>query len=1094
MGKCFPLAHRGRLGVECRFALELMISPELPAPFVVALITTYHRSSLLGRLLASMAAIRTPLAVVVVDNGDDPATAAVVEAYGHQGGTQGIREISRLVPGVNLGCGGGLEYGERAVLERYPQATHLWILDDDAEVTPGVLEQMLAAMEQQRAVAAQPCIVDEQGEIYWFPGVIDPKAFRLLKKGCTPADYLEKFGGEPKPFSWACGVSLLVARKAFEKQGFHRTDFWIRGEDLEFSLRLTYRDKGIFVPGAVVRHLPPAGAQEGERKKVIYLLRNHAYMALRLPHGRRILRSLAGNVWRFVKSHGLASVGEAVGAILRGAAAKLGPVAPPPAGKCNLTISLADQEFETTKSIGIFNVATSLAETFAADRRIHRLTVFSNSTIRSAGLGTNARVLLFDSVIKSKIARFIWTQWRIYSAEPTTPDSWLFLPKGFASVFKKPPCRLAAYVHDTMLFYYAAKYPGQMPFFESLYFRHALMATLKYADVIFTNSDFTRGEVLKLAQSLHIAAPPIVVAGIGFSAPLELPAAKKNQLLFLVSKWPHKLTALAIEYADRWQRETQYNGEVLWIGSIPETVRRPSHQNWRFYPRLPEAAYRKIFRESRVLVFFSDYEGFGMPPVEAAISHVCPVYSNVAAVSKVMGRVGFSFENSEYDSFARAVENGLNCPESMIKEWSETLLKAHSWAKVSETIIDTLLQVEKNLCHNLLVFAHIPPPHHGQSYMVKLMLDGFGRKRLAFSNPLAQPVACFHVDCRFSDGMEDIGIVRAGKLFLLLRYAAEAIWIRMRHGARTFYYVPAPGKRSALYRDWIVMALCRPFFSRIVLHWHASGLGEWLDKHGTPLERRITKMLLGAPDLSIAQAQASSEDAHWLRSKKIAIVPNGIPDPCPEFDRELLSIRKARAKGRQERIKAAESSAEPLIIRALYIAHCIREKGLFDSIEGVAKFNQQHREMRIHLTVAGSFMNAAEEQEFKERISQSDLAGAVFYAGFISGQEKKKLLAETDILCFPTYYSAESFGLVIVEAMAYGIPSVATTWRAIPEILPPDYPGFVKPQSPDEIADAFLRLAGVDIAAELRARFLENFSEASHLRQMEEAIKRLDRV
>ncbi len=26
----------------------------------------------------------------------------------------------------------------------------------------------------------------------------------------------------------------------------------------------------------------------------------------------------------------------------------------------------------------------------------------------------------------------------------------------------------------------------------------------------------------------------------------------------------------------------------------------------------------------------------------------------------------------------------------------------------------------------LLVFAHTPPPHHGQSYMVKLMLDGFG--------------------------------------------------------------------------------------------------------------------------------------------------------------------------------------------------------------------------------------------------------------------------------------------------------------------------------------------------------------------------------
>jgi hypothetical protein len=36
----------------------------------------------------------------------------------------------------------------------------------------------------------------------------------------------------------------------------------------------------------------------------------------------------------------------------------------------------------------------------------------------------------------------------------------------------------------------------------------------------------------------------------------------------------------------------------------------------------------------------------------------------------------------------------------------------------------------------LLLFAHVPPPHHGQSYMVKLILDGIGgdqRKRTFFS-------------------------------------------------------------------------------------------------------------------------------------------------------------------------------------------------------------------------------------------------------------------------------------------------------------------------------------------------------------------------
>src|SRR5882757_8260343 len=48
----------------------------------------------------------------------------------------------------------------------------------------------------------------------------------------------------------------------------------------------------------------------------------------------------------------------------------------------------------------------------------------------------------------------------------------------------------------------------------------------------------------------------------------------------------------------------------------------------------------------------------------------------------------------------------------------------------------------------LLVFAHTPPPHHGQSYMVQLMLAGFGgdarRKKGAAASPYG--VECYHVN------------------------------------------------------------------------------------------------------------------------------------------------------------------------------------------------------------------------------------------------------------------------------------------------------------------------------------------------------------
>src|SRR5580765_7049621 len=116
----------------------------------------------------------------------------------------------------------------------------------------------------------------------------------------------------------------------------------------------------------------------------------------------------------------------------------------------------------------------------------------------------------------------------------------------------------------------------------------------------------------------------------------------------------------------------------------------------------------------------------------------------------------------------------------------------------------------------LLVFAHTPPPHHGQSYMVQLMLAGFGgdRRKLhssngaplnghkgsATENPRRFGIECYHVNARLSQRLEDIGDLRVGKFILLLGYCAQAVWCRFRYGVTNFYYIPAPGKRSALLR------------------------------------------------------------------------------------------------------------------------------------------------------------------------------------------------------------------------------------------------------------------------------------------------------
>lgn len=404
----------------------------------------------------------------------------------------------------------------------------------------------------------------------------------------------------------------------------------------------------------------------------------------------------------------------------------------------------------------------------------------------------------------------------------------------------------------------------------------------------------------------------------------------------------------------------------------------------------------------------------------------------------------------------------------------------------------------------LLVFAHVPPPHHGQSYMVKLMLDGFGgNRRRTASTPVRYDVECYHVNVRLSKHLEDIGDLRFGKFVRLLLYCFEAIWCRFRYGVDNFYYVPAPGKTSALVRDWMVMLLCRPFFKRFILHWHAAGLAKWLETCTQIQSRSFTYSLMKDMDMSIVLSKYNRADAEKLFPRRIAVVNNGIPDPCPAFEQDVLPRRKNRLAARRRLLAGQTLSSEeqthagndPQIVRLLYLAHCTREKGAFDAMAGTALGNKKLAEMgaplTLRLTVTGSFVTAEDRAEFEALMQKPEVASCVQYAGFVSGEEKEKLLRNADIFCFPTFYPNENQPVNLIEAMAYGLPVLTTRWRSLPELFPRDYPGLVDVRSLPQTADALLRLMSEDGEA-LRGVFLKSFTIENYLSGLSDAFHKAE--
>ena len=396
---------------------------------------------------------------------------------------------------------------------------------------------------------------------------------------------------------------------------------------------------------------------------------------------------------------------------------------------------------------------------------------------------------------------------------------------------------------------------------------------------------------------------------------------------------------------------------------------------------------------------------------------------------------------------------------------------------------------QSDLRMKLLIFSHVPPPFHGQSYMVRMLVDVLrGDVRSAARGA---EVEVFHVDARLSDSIENIGQAGFKKVLLLIKYCLRAVWWRVRHDVRNFYYVPAPGLRAAVYRDWIVMAFCRPFFPFVIYHWHAVGLGDWIETQARPWERLVSRWLLGRPELSIVLGEFNRRDALQLRSQHIAVVPNGIPDPCPEFDESLRKIRISCAVLRRQLLgyestggqRIDKPASDGCEFRVMFIGLCHRSKGLFDALDAIALANRrlQSSPLRISLAVAGGFWTDAERVEFESRIQRPDLTRdgtpLVVYKGFVSGESKQVLFRECDCLCFPTYYPAESFGLVVAEAMAWGMSVVATRWRTVPELLPSKYAGVVDIQSPEQVSEALIQMAGSQYDDRLRSLFLERYTD-----------------
>ncbi|WP_395319484.1 glycosyltransferase family 2 protein [Fructilactobacillus frigidiflavus] len=177
----------------------------------------------------------------------------------------------------NVGGAGGFSYGLKFAYLNGPYDFY-WIMDDDTLPEPDALEKLLMVNENVDAGVLASNVLWRDTDI---PAIMNiPEASKDWTDGSLKSIY---------KINNSSFVSMLVSNKAIERLGLPIKEFFIWGDDKEYSSRIIKKMGGYFVPESIVRHQTKTNTtvdiinepNENRINRYFYAERNELYIAKR---------------------------------------------------------------------------------------------------------------------------------------------------------------------------------------------------------------------------------------------------------------------------------------------------------------------------------------------------------------------------------------------------------------------------------------------------------------------------------------------------------------------------------------------------------------------------------------------------------------------------------------------------------------------------------------------------------------------------------------------------------------------------------------------------------------------------------------------
>ena len=200
----------------------------------------------------------------------------------------------------------------------------------------------------------------------------------------------------------------------------------------------------------------------------------------------------------------------------------------------------------------------------------------------------------------------------------------------------------------------------------------------------------------------------------------------------------------------------------------------------------------------------------------------------------------------------------------------------------------------------------------------------------------------------------------------------------------------------------------------------------------------MNKLVLDSADEVIALTEDMKKKTQEFYKKDIFVIPNGVNLE------NLIGLSKETARGR---LKIGIN--EKIII---FVGRLSIEKGAMYLIKAMGIIKEKNPELRLLLVGYGS-----EEKKLMKLVKDMGLRHNVDFIGMKKNKEVFEYMAASDVFVLPSLY--EGFPNALLEAMASGLPIVASKVRGIPEIIEESENGFlVEPKDSNGIAEKILYL------------------------------------